>query len=55
MNQPTEQFPTYWQAGTGYPPPPPPPKKKSPRWLWIAAAAAVLLVSGLVLALVWAV
>ena len=52
MNQPTEQFPTYWQAGPGYPPPPPPPKKKSPRWLWIAAAAAVLLVSGLVLALV---
>ena len=28
MNQPTEQFPTYWQAGTGYPPPPPPPPLK---------------------------
>lgn len=53
MTQPTEQFPTYWQPGAGYPPPgpPPPPQKKSPRWLWIVAAAAVLLVSGLVLAL----
>ncbi|MDP4961672.1 MAG: hypothetical protein NWR02_08915, partial [Mycobacterium sp.] len=46
MTQPTEQFPTYWQPGAGYPPPgpPPPPQKKSPRWLWIVAAAAVLLV-----------
>ena len=51
--QPTEQFPTYWQPGAGYPPPgpPPPPQKKAPRWLWVVAAAAVLLVSGLVLAL----
>lgn len=57
MTQPTEQLPTYWQQGTGYPPgyPPPPPAPqppKSPRWLWIVAAAAVLLVAGLVLALV---
>jgi len=53
MTQPTEQFPTYWQPGAGYPPPgpPPPPQKKSPRWLWILASAAVLLVGGLVLAL----
>lgn len=54
MTQPTEQIPTYWQPGAGYPPPPPPPPPppKSPRWLWVAAAAAVLLVAGLVLALV---
>lgn len=57
MTQPTEQLPTYWQQGAGYPPgyPPPPPAPqppKSPRWLWIVAAAAVLLVAGLVLALV---
>ncbi len=53
--QPTEQFPSYWQAGAGYPPqqPPPPPRPpKSPRWMWVAAAAAVALVAGLVLALV---
>lgn len=52
----TEQMPTYWQPGMGYPPnqapPPPPEPPKSPRWLWIAAAAAVLLVAGLVLTLV---
>ena len=54
MTQPTEQFPTYWPPGGGYPPPPPPPPPapKTPRWLWIAAAAAALLVTGLVLALV---
>ena len=60
MTQPTEQLPTYWQQGAGYPPgypagypaPPPPQPPKSPRWLWIVAAAAVLLVAGLVLALV---
>lgn len=57
MTQPTEQLPTYWQQGAGYPPgypvpPPPSQPPKSPRWLWIVAAAAVLLVVGLVLALV---
>jgi len=54
MTQPTQQFPSYWQPGSGYPPPapPPPPPPKSPRWLWIAAGAAALLVTGLVLALV---
>ena len=54
MTGPTQQLPPYWQTA-GYPgnqPPPPPPPPKSPRWLWIAAGAAVLLVSGLVLALV---
>ncbi|WP_371744113.1 hypothetical protein [Mycobacterium sp. DL592] len=52
--QPTEQLPTYWQPGTGYPPadPPPPQPPKSPRWLWILAGVAVLLVVGLVIALV---
>lgn len=57
MTQPTEQLPTYWQQGAGYPPgypapPPPAEPPKSARWLWIVAAAAVLLVAGLVLALV---
>lgn len=57
MTQPTEQLPTYWQQGAGYPPgypvpPPPAQPPKSPRWLWIVAAAAVLLVAALVLALV---
>lgn len=53
--QPTEQLPTYWQPGAGYPPadpPPPPQEPKSPRWLWILAGVAVLLVVGLVIALV---
>jgi hypothetical protein len=54
--QPTEQLPSsYWQGG-GYPPneppAPPPGPPKSPKWLWIAAAVAVLLVVGLVIALV---
>ncbi len=54
--QPTEQLPSYWHQGGGYPPTeppePPPGPPKSPKWLWIAAAAAVLLVVGLVIALV---
>lgn len=55
QTQPTEQLPSYWQHGGGYPPsdpPPPPEPPKSPKWLWIAAAVAVLLVIGLVIALV---
>lgn len=54
ITQPTQQMPAYWQPGMGYPPGPPPPPQppKSPRWLWVAAGAAVLLVTGLVLALV---
>lgn len=54
--QPTEQLPSYWHTGGGYPPseppPPPPGPPKSPKWLWIAAGVAVLLVVGLVIALV---
>ena len=54
--QPTEQLPSYWHQGGGYPPneppQPPPGPPKSPKWLWIAAGAAVLLVVGLVIALV---
>ncbi|BBX08918.1 MmpS family transport accessory protein [Mycolicibacterium aichiense] len=54
--QPTEQLPSYWHQGGGYPPSeppePPPGPPKSPKWLWIAAAVAVLLVVGLVIALV---
>lgn len=54
--QPTEQLPTYWHQGGGYPPneppQPPPGPPKSPKWLWIAAGVAVLLVVGLVIALV---
>ncbi len=55
---PTQQLPPYWQQ-TGYggyggsePPPSPPGGPKSPRWLWILAVAAVLMVTGLVVALV---
>jgi Mycobacterium membrane protein len=57
-NHPTEKLPQYWQHGQ--PPPDQPPEEpkpgrpKAPRWLWIAAAAAVLLVSALVIALVLA-
>jgi hypothetical protein len=53
---PTEKLPPYWQQGQ--PPPnqtPPdqePGRPKAPRWLWIAAAAAVVLVTALVVALV---
>lgn len=53
--QPTEQLPPYWQSGNGYPgapPLPPEPPKKPSKWLWAAAIVAVLLVTGLVLALV---
>jgi cytoskeletal protein RodZ len=53
---PTEKLPQYWQHGQ--PPPNQPTEEpttgrpKAPRWLWIAAAAAVLVVSALVIALV---
>ncbi|MGA9610602.1 MAG: MmpS family transport accessory protein [Mycobacterium sp.] len=53
---PTDKLPQYWLQGQ--PPPdqsPQEPKSgrpKAPRWLWIAAAAAVLLVTALVIALV---
>src|ERR1700728_223481 len=53
---PTEKLPQYWLQGQ--PPPvqspqePEPGRPKAPRWLWIAAAAAVLLVTALVIALV---
>jgi hypothetical protein len=54
--QPTEQLPSYWHQGGGYPPgeppQPPPGPPKSPKWLWILAGVAVLLVVGLVIALV---
>jgi Mycobacterium membrane protein len=54
--QPTEQLPSYWQGGGGFPPneppQPPPGPPNSPKWLWIAAGVAVLLVVGLVIALV---
>lgn len=57
-NHPTDKIPQYWLHGQ--PPPDQPPEEptpgrpKAPRWLWIAAAAAVLLVSALVIALVLA-
>jgi hypothetical protein len=52
----TDRLPHYWIQGQ--PPPgqtpndPDPEKPKAPRWLWIAAVAAVLLVTALVIALV---
>jgi hypothetical protein len=55
-NHPTEKLPQYWLHGQ--PPPeqpteePPTGRPKAPRWLWIAAAAAVVLVTALVIALV---
>jgi hypothetical protein len=53
---PTEKLPQYWLHGQ----PPPdqttpestPGRPKAPRWLWIAAGAAVVLVTALVIALV---
>jgi hypothetical protein len=52
---PTGTLPQYWLQGQ--PPPnqarqPEPEKPRAPRWLWVAAAAAVLLVTALVIALV---
>jgi Mycobacterium membrane protein len=53
---PTEKLPQYWLHGQ--PPPdqspqePEPGRPKAPRWLWIAAVAAVVLVTALVIALV---
>jgi hypothetical protein len=52
---PTGTLPQYWLQGQ--PPPnqaqqPEPEKPRTPRWLWVAAAAAVLLVTALVIALV---
>jgi hypothetical protein len=53
---PTDKLPQYWLQGQ--PPPnqapddPAPRKPKAPRWLWIAAAAAVVLVTALLIALV---
>jgi hypothetical protein len=53
---PTDKLPQYWLQGQ----PPPdqttpestPRRPKAPRWLWIAAGAAVVLVTALVIALV---
>jgi hypothetical protein len=53
---PTDKLPQYWLQGQ--PPPnlsqqdPEPGKPKAPRWRWIAAAAAVVLVTALLIALV---
>jgi hypothetical protein len=53
---PTDKLPQYWLQGQ--PPPdqspqdPEPGRPKAPRWLWIAAVAAVVLVTALVIALV---
>jgi hypothetical protein len=55
---PTDKLPQYWVHGQSPPDQPPeepgPGRPKAPRWLWIAAAAAVLLVTALVIALVLA-
>jgi hypothetical protein len=57
-NHPTDKIPQYWLDGqppSNQPPGEPTPgRPKAPRWLWIAAAAAVLLVSALIIALVLA-
>jgi hypothetical protein len=57
-NHPTDKIPQYWLDGQPPPDQPPgeptPGRPKAPRWLWIAAAAAVLLVSALIIALVLA-
>ncbi len=58
QTQPTQQLPPYWQPGQpgagypGAPPPPPEPPRKTSKWLWAGAITALLLVTGLVLALV---
>jgi hypothetical protein len=53
---PTDRLPQYWLQGQPPQNQPPqdhePGKPKAPRWLWIAAAAAVVLVTALVIALV---
>jgi hypothetical protein len=53
---PTDRLPQYWLQGQPPQNQPPqehePGKPKAPRWLWIAAAAAVILVTALVIALV---
>ncbi len=53
---PTDKLPQYWLRGQPQPNQPPhepdDEKPKAPRWLWIAAAAAVVLVTALVIALV---
>jgi hypothetical protein len=53
---PTEKLPQYWLHGQAPLDQPTlePGRPKAPRWLWIAAAAAVLLVTALVIALVLA-
>ena len=53
---PTDKLPQYWLQGQPPPDQPTPEstpgRPKAPRWLWIAAAAAVVLVTALVIALV---
>ena len=53
---PTDRLPQYWLQGQPPPDQPTPEspsgRPKAPRWLWIAAAAAVVLVTALVIALV---
>lgn len=56
QTNPTEKLPQYWlhEQGLSHQPTqePEPGRPKAPRWLWVAAAAAVLLVTALVIALV---
>jgi Mycobacterium membrane protein len=56
QTNPTEKLPQYWLQDQGLPhqptQEPEPGRPKAPRWLWVAAAAAVLLVTALVIALV---